>query len=393
MLGIIKMKTINLKSPIINDEYTNYIYESYDIQNREFTNVQINHSLSDFDSFDWNIIVIFGGSGSGKTSILKSIGEIKNVKFDYNKPLISNFDWLEPKDATFLLTSMGLSSVPTWLRPFHTLSNGEQYRATIAYLISKANENEIILIDEFTSVVNRDVAKSMSFAIQKYIRKHNKKVIFASCHYDIFEWLMPDYILSPEKGGTLERGEWLRQGKPNIELSVYRCKPKIWELFKKHHYLTEEVNNSFIFLLFEFNGIPIAINVIGILVGKTDCKKSFRESRLVVLPDYQGIGIGSKISEFTASICKSISSNYYTKTVNPALGEYRLKSKNWNPTGHNGKYRLHEQTDKLKYKTLRQQIHYCHKYVGEPIYGFEELLLPIEKLRYKEEHKFQLSMF
>jgi ABC-type lipoprotein export system ATPase subunit len=385
------MRTINLKSSIINDEYTNYIYESYDIQNREFTNVQINHSLSDLDSFDWNIIVIFGGSGSGKTSILKSIGEIKNVKFDDQKPLISNFDWLEPKDATYLLTSMGLSSVPTWLRPFHTLSNGEQYRATIAYLISKSNDHDIILIDEFTSVVNRDVAKSMSFAIQKYIRKHNKKVIFASCHYDIFEWLMPDYVLSPEKGGTLERGEWLRQGKPSIELSVYRCKPKIWDLFKKHHYLTQDVNEAYIFLLFEFNHKPIAICVIGYHSGY-NLKPSFRESRLVVLPDYQGMGIGSKISQFIGGVLKNNNFNYYTKTTNPALGEYRnFNNKMWEGTAHNNKSR--DKSSSPAFKNLRLVKSYCHKYVGESIKGYNELLLPIEKLRYKEEHKYQLTLF
>ena len=171
------MKQIIHKSNIINDNYTNYIYESYDIQNKEFTSVHVNHQLENLDSFDWNIIVVFGGSGSGKSSILKSIGKIDEVKFDNSISLISNFNWLEPKDATHLLTSMGLSSVPTWLRPFNTLSNGEQYRATIAYLIGKAKEGEIVLIDEFTSVVNRDVAKSMSFAIQKYIRKHNKNQV------------------------------------------------------------------------------------------------------------------------------------------------------------------------------------------------------------------------
>ena len=386
------MKLIH-KSNIVNDDYTNYVYQSYDIQNKEFTSVEINHQLENLDSFDWNIIVVFGGSGSGKSSILKSVGKINDVKFDNSISLISNFNWLDPKDATHLLTSMGLSSVPTWLRPFSALSNGEQYRATIAYLIGKAKENEIVLIDEFTSVVNRDVAKSMSFAIQKYIRKHNKKVIFASCHYDIFEWLMPDYVLSPEKGGALEKGDWLRQGKPSIELSVYRCKPKVWDLFKKHHYLTEEVNEAYIFLLFEFNNKPIAINVIGIQVGKTDCFKSYRESRIVVLPDYQGMGLGSKISEFCAAISKFSKSNYYTKTSNPALGEYRNKSKNWIGTGHNGKLRNDQVNPDNKYNKLRKSIHYCHKYIGSSISGYEELLLPIDKLRYNEEHKYQLTLF
>lgn len=385
------MKIIQHKSNIVNDNYTKYVYESYDIQNKEFTSVDINYQLDNLDSFEWNIIVIFGGSGSGKTSILKNIGDIKTPIFKNDISLISNFNWLEPKDATHLLTSVGLSSVPTWLRPFSSLSNGEQYRATIAYLISRAKDGEIILIDEFTSVVNRDVAKSMSFAIQKYIRRQNKRVIFASCHYDIFEWLMPDYVLSPEKGGVLEKGEWLRQGKPSIELSVHRCKPKVWDLFKKHHYLSEDVNNAYIFLLFELNNKPIAICVIGYYSGY-NLKLSFRESRIVVLPDYQGMGIGSKISEFVAGIVKNNDFNYYTKTTNPALGEYRNKNlNNWEGTMFNNKARKESNSD--DFKKLRLIKSYCHKYVGMPICGYDELLLPIDKLRYNEEHKFQLNLF
>ena len=123
------MANIELKTKILNDKYTEYVYEAFDIQNREETSVSIPMNLSSAKNFDWNIGVILGGSGSGKTTILTRIGGVKKVNFDLEKPLISNFDWLEPKDATLVLTSMGLSSVPTWLRPFHMLSNGEQYRA------------------------------------------------------------------------------------------------------------------------------------------------------------------------------------------------------------------------------------------------------------------------
>jgi len=157
------MKYLEIKNKIINDKYTEYVYEAFDIQNKEETCVKIPINFAECKTFDWNIGVILGGSGSGKTTILKKIGEVKKVLFDSNKPLISNFDWLEPKDASFVLTSMGLSSVPTWLRPFHTLSNGEQYRATLAYLVSSAKQGEVILVDEYTSVVDRDVAKAMSF--------------------------------------------------------------------------------------------------------------------------------------------------------------------------------------------------------------------------------------
>lgn len=47
--------------------------------------------------------------------------------------------------------------------------------------------------DEFTSVINREVAQIGSYAVQKTIRKNNKKFIAISCHYDIIEWLEPDW--------------------------------------------------------------------------------------------------------------------------------------------------------------------------------------------------------
>lgn len=378
------MANIELKTKILNDKYTEYVYEAFDIQNREETSVSIPMNLGEAKKFDWNIGVILGGSGSGKTTILKKMGDVKKVNFDAEKPLISNFDWLEPKDATLVLTSMGLSSVPTWLRPFHALSNGEQYRATLAYLVASAKDGEVILVDEYTSVVDRDVAKAMSFALQKYIRRENKRIIVASCHYDILEWLMPDWTCSPQKGGVLERGEWLRQGRPQIALQVSRTEAHTWDFFKKHHYLTESVNNAYKFMIFYWNEKPIAINVLAVMPSAT-IKNAYRESRIVVLPDYQGMGIGSKISEFCGGILKSNGYRYYTKTVHPALGEWRNNnSNNWRPTGDNGKIRTPRKT-RSAYHSVITRASYCHEYVGEGISGYEDLLLPINEMRSKNE--------
>jgi energy-coupling factor transporter ATP-binding protein EcfA2 len=376
------MSVIELKSKIINDKYTQYVYDAFDIQNKEETSVDINMNLAEAKSFKWNIGVIIGGSGSGKTTILKKMGDVKKVIFDTQKPLISNFNWLEPKEATLVLTSMGLSSVPTWLRPFHTLSNGEQYRATLAYLVASSNEGEVILIDEYTSVVDRDVAKAMSFALQKYIRRCNKRIILASCHYDILEWLLPDWICSPQKGGTLERCEYLRQGRPEIKLQVSRVESETWDFFKKHHYLTEEVNKSCKFLLFEWNEKPISIVAI-INQPRKGCANGFALSRTVVLPDFQGMGLGVKLSEFACGIIKNEGGLCFTKTINPALGIYRNKSKFWRGTTNNGKSRtIKEDTDKSARNRL-ERASYCHEYIGDPISGYEELLLPINEMRIK----------
>jgi energy-coupling factor transporter ATP-binding protein EcfA2 len=371
---------IELKSKIINDKYTDYVYESFDIQNREETSVSIPMSLGEAKTFDWNIGVILGSSGSGKTTILKKCGELKQPKFDYNKPLISNFNWLEPKEATLVLTSMGLSSVPTWLRPFNALSNGEQYRATLAYLVASAKDGEVILIDEYTSVIDRDVAKAMSFALQKYIRRENKRIILASCHYDILEWLIPDWTCSPQKGGVLERCDYRRHGRPKIELQISRVESETWNLFKKHHYLTEEVNKSCKFLLFEWQNKPIAIIAI-INQPRKGCPNGFAISRIVVMPDFQGMGLGVKLSEFAGGIIRNEGGLCFIKTVNPALGVYFNKSNKWRPTVNNGKKRtIKEDTDKKASNRL-ERASYCHEYIGESISGYEELLLPIKEMR------------
>lgn len=381
------MGTIKLKSNIKNDKYTNYVYESFDIQNREETEVEVSFNLSEAKTFDWNIGVIYGSSGSGKTTILKRMGELSKSYFNHEKPLISNFDWLEPKDATLLLTSMGLSSVPTWLRPFHLLSNGEQYRAELAYKVGKAKNNEVILVDEYTSVVDRDVAKAMSFALQKYIRKTNKRIILASCHYDIMEWLMPDWTCSPQKNeGSLERGQWLRQGRPQIELQVSRVESDTWDLFKKHHYLTENVNKSCKFFLFTWNDKPIGICAV-INQPRKGCPNGFAISRIVVLPDFQGMGLGTKICEFTASLFVNQKGKVYIKTVNPALGIYHNNSNLWRGTAQNGKVRkLKDDTDKRARNRLTRAS-YCHEYIGDGISGYEELLKPIKEMREKKSLK------
>ena len=142
--------------------------------------------------------------------------------------------------------------------------------------------------------------------------------------------------------------------------------------------------------MFEWNNIPIAISVIGRQIGR-NTTKAYRSSRIVVLPDYQGLGIGSKISDFCAGIMINEGAKYYLKTVNPGLGEYNEKSDNWQPTAFNGKVRIPIQVKNKKkknvYTTLRTQPSYCHQYVGKSIDGYQDLLLPIAEMRKKKDIK------
>ena len=57
---------------------------------------------------------------------------------------------------------------------------------------------EAIRFDEFTSVVDRNIAQISSLAIQKAIRRKDAKFIAVTCHYDVQEWLMPDWVFNTD---------------------------------------------------------------------------------------------------------------------------------------------------------------------------------------------------
>ena len=379
---------INLKNKIINDSYTEFVYEAFDIQNKEESSVNIPNNFNELETFDWQIGVIYGGSGTGKSTLLKHFGTIQDVEFDNSIALISNFKMLSPKDASMLLSSIGLSSVPTWLRPYNVLSNGEQYRAQLAFKIANAKDNEVILIDEFTSVVDRDVAKAMSYALQKFIRRTNKKIILASCHFDIMEWLNPDWIYSPNKR-RVERPDCLRLARPKINLEIFRCRYETWKIFKQHHYLSEDLNPAAWCYVILWNDKPVSFMAILPFPGVGDAKTR-RISRIVTLPDYQGLGIGKALVDYFSALYWKIGSQMYIRTINPALGISLTRDKtNWQPTLSNMKADFANDTSGRK---LLNRPSYSFKYIGEKSNDSENVII-FNADAWKEVSQHQQSLF
>lgn len=87
--------------------------------------------------------------------------------------------------------AVGFGSVPSWLKPYNVLSNGEKMRVELARAML---ESDFIVFDEFTSVVDRQVAQTASMAINKAVHRMNKQFIAVTCHYDVLEWLQPDWV-------------------------------------------------------------------------------------------------------------------------------------------------------------------------------------------------------
>lgn len=158
-------------------------------------NKQTFEGIIDLD-FDWNVGLIVGNSGTGKSTIAKELfGDDYITNFDYNnKSIVDNFDDNKIDDIINMMTSVGLSSTTTRLKPYNVLSGGEKMRCDLAK--SLLSSKELIVFDEFTSVVDRNIAKIGSFVVQKNVRKSNKKFIAVGCHFDVEDWLMPDWVFN-----------------------------------------------------------------------------------------------------------------------------------------------------------------------------------------------------
>lgn len=147
---------------------------------------------------DFNIGVIVGSSGSGKSTLLKDFGATTEFQWSSDKSIISHFG--TPDIGIEKLGAVGLNSIPSWYKPYEVLSNGEKFRADLAIKLADG-----CVIDEFTSVVDRNVAKATSVSISKYIKKKGmKNVILATCHRDILDWLEPDWVIDTDSAELLD---------------------------------------------------------------------------------------------------------------------------------------------------------------------------------------------
>lgn len=278
------------------------------------------------DTKPWSIGMIVGPSGAGKTTLAKQL---------FGKDLITGFDWSHDKsilddfpsnmgikDVTGLLSQVGFSTPPAWMRPFRLLSNGEQFRVTLARAM--AESDGMFVIDEFTSVVDRTVAQIGSAALSRAMRRGKRKMIAVGVHYDVIDWLQPDWIYEPH----LNKFQWRElQKRPAIELEVVPCHYSAWEIFKRHHYLDTNIHRAAKCFCAIYDGRPVAFAAV--MMFPHPIAPRWRGHRTVCLPDFQGVGIGNALSEFIASAFRATGKPFSSVTANPAMIAHRAKSPLW----------------------------------------------------------------
>jgi GNAT superfamily N-acetyltransferase len=283
---------------------------------------------------DWKIGLIVGPSGSGKSTVAQHLfGDRLYTGGDWSadQAVIDGFGDLPVKEVIQLLTAVGFSSPPSWLKPYHVLSNGEKFRCDLARGMSGPwsaahGQNHLLttVFDEYTSVVDRNVAKICSAAVSKGIKSGRIRCRFVgvTCHYDVMDWLEPDWVLDMATGTVSRR--LLRR--PKIELEIFRCRYDLWNLFKRHHYLSGSLAKCCRCYAALWNGTPTAFCAV---IPQQGFKGWYRVSRIVTLPDFQGIGIGSRFMETLGSGYLRQGHRFSITASHPSVIEHCRRSAKW----------------------------------------------------------------
>lgn len=320
----------------------------------------------------WRVGLVVGPSGSGKSTVAReAFGDAlyRAGEWPEDRAVVDCFGDLGARAVTDLFVSVGFGSPPSWVKPYAALSNGERFRCDLARALARgaaaAREDDqppVVAFDEFTSVVDRDVARVCSAAIARGVRRGRIgcRFVGVSCHYDIAEWLAPDWVLDMATGRLDRR----RLRRPRLELEIHRCGLEAWRLFARHHYLSGSIAPQARCYLATWEGTPVSFAATLPVITR---KGRRRFSRVVTLPDYQGIGVGMRFMEGVAEIHRGMGHRVNVTSSHPALVGHCRRSPRWRAVGvkKTGQGARRDRSSFRKYRSSTGRAVVSFEYLGE----------------------------
>ena len=137
-------------------------------------------------------------------------------------------------------------------------------------------------------------------------------------------------------------------------------------MFKDHHYLDGNINKAARCYVGVWNDQVVAFGA-SITMPSGTLKNAWRGHRTVILPDFQGMGIGVRFSNTIGQIHLDQEHRYFSKTSHPRMIYYRENCDLWKPTSKHKKMR-YDVTEKNTYKNhIYDNKRLCgsFEYIGE----------------------------
>jgi GNAT superfamily N-acetyltransferase len=262
------------------------------------------------DARPWNVGLIVGPSGAGKSRVAGHLfGELRTFTWAASSVVDDFAAALGISEIADACAAVGFNTIPSWMKPFGVLSNGERFRVELARHLLESPDP--IVVDEFTSVVDRQVAQIASHAVAKHVRAKNRRFVAVSCHWDIVDWLQPDWVLEMPAMTFQWRAV---QRRPTLDVELLRVDRAAWRLFAPFHYLTAELHKAAKCFVLAVRGRPAVFA--GVLHRPHPRVQNLKSiSRIVTLPDYQGLGLAFVFADRLGAMHRALGLRL---TINPA---------------------------------------------------------------------------
>jgi len=137
-------------------------------------------------------------------------------------------------------------------------------------------------------------------------------------------------------------------------------------MFKDHHYLRDDLHKATRCFVAVWEGQVVGFGA-SIAMPNGYIKNAWRGHRTVILPDFQGMGIGVRFSDAIAQIHLDWGLRYFSRTAHPRMGFYRESSPVWKPTSKNRKLRKDITHNNLfnNHYADNKRICFSHEYIGD----------------------------
>ena len=150
------------------------------------------------------VVYITGGSGAGKSVILRSLREQfdKAVILDAQtmprgRPLVDCFEG-ELGETLKWLSLAGLGDAFAVLRRPEELSDGQRYRFQLA--LALAQQPRFVCMDEFCNTLDRVTAAVVAHNVRKFADRFGTTFVVATSHDDLLDDLCPDVVVVKHLG-------------------------------------------------------------------------------------------------------------------------------------------------------------------------------------------------